>query len=129
MGHFIAGLRVFGAAAVIAGGLVLVIALSLSSPRNSAAERAAAMLEAAARGDKPAVETALASGVRVDTIEPGSGYTALMHAARLGRVDLEELLLQHGANPDAAAPGLTPLMMAVHWDNPELTELLIARGA
>src|SRR4051812_36230487 len=106
-------LRALGAAAVVPAAIALVVALLLSSAADSQRDRAVTMLEAARRGDAAEVEAALASGVPADALEAGSGFTALMHAARLGREDLANVLLERGANVDAMARGSgTPLMLA-----------------
>ena len=60
------------------------------------------------------------------------GVTPLIAAAGVGNTAVAKLLLGHGANADAHAPGpgqktATPLMGAAHNGDVELTRLLLAR--
>ena len=61
------------------------------------------------------------------------GHTALHWAARAGAHDLAELLLDHGADPNAVSlftgRGLTPLALAEKSGDKPTVELLRARGA
>jgi len=60
---------------------------------------------------------------------PG-GMTALMYAARDGRVDLARSLLDAGANVNRVeANDITPLLMAITNDHMAVARLLIERGA
>ena len=60
---------------------------------------------------------------------PG-GMTALLYAARDGRVELARMLLDAGASVNRAeANGITPLLMALTNDHMEVARLLIERGA
>jgi hypothetical protein len=60
-----------------------------------------------------------------------SGYTPLLYASRRGDVELCRLLLDHGADPNAATPSLrmTPLHRAASTGNAAVVALLLAHGA
>ena len=72
----------------------------------------------------------LDAGVDPNSANPG-GETALMTAARIGKVDAVKLLLDRGANVNAkdAVHGQTALMWAVLENHADVVELLLARGA
>jgi ankyrin repeat protein len=55
--------------------------------------------QAAAKGDKRAVELLLAKGINPNPLD-GDGNSPLDWAASRGRKDIAELLLAHGANPN-----------------------------
>ena len=64
-------------------------------------------------GDLTLTALLLEAGAHVDAIEGGTGNTALMLAANLGRVAIVELLLQAGANASLrAADGWTAAQAA-----------------
>lgn len=54
-------------------------------------------------------------------------YTHLMHACRLGFVEIAEMLLRHGAktDPQAGLMAKTPLMFAAESGHPEMVDLLL----
>ena len=73
-----------------------------------------------------AVQLLLESGAEVDTVALNSGCTSLHYAASLGHVDLCELLIRYGADPDAQTAKLgTPLHLAVSRGYPEVVALLL----
>ena len=58
------------------------------------------------------------------------GWTALMHAARVGQDELVTLLLKHGADIDARSDdGLTALMRAVVKGHEGVVRILLKHGA
>ena len=78
----------------------------------------------------------LAAGANLDAVDDETGMKPLLVAAgRLGSdelpyTDVARLLLEHGADPNAAdAQVTTALEMAVGNEDPELVGLLLARGA
>lgn len=70
----------------------------------------------------------LRSGARVN-LRCVHERTALHEAARLGRKDLVQLLLDSGADPDPRSGyGLTPLALAAQMGHTEIMELLLQKG-
>jgi ankyrin repeat protein len=80
--------------------------------------------------DVQAVERLLAAGVDIDAEEP-SGGTLLHCAASRGDLPWARLLLDHGANPNAAAATLddTPLSRARLGGHAEVVNYILAHGA
>ena len=70
-----------------------------------------AMHFAARVGDLETVKLLLAAGVNVNLLTEPGGYTPLLVAAMRAQVDLAVYLLEHGADPNIDAAGMTPL----HW--------------
>jgi ankyrin repeat protein len=61
---------------------------------------------------------------------PRGGLTALLHAAREDSLESAAILLDHGADPNAADPrGLSALRVAITNNNLDLAALLLERGA
>jgi uncharacterized protein len=59
-----------------------------------------------------------------------SDDTPLVYAALSGRRDVAALLLNHGANPNAASlAGVTPLIGAAHSGSVDTVRLLLQHGA
>mgnify|MGYP000235762533 FL=1 len=77
------------------------------------------------------VQLQLAAGADVNE-ENSIGYTPLHYAAGVGRIDIVELLIEHGANinaTDSSNKGATPLDYA-HWKGQmEVVEVLKAHNA
>jgi ankyrin repeat protein len=99
---------------------------------------ASQLLEAARKGDAPAVARLLAVGVdpnaSVPGREPSAGKvvqtTALAVAAGCGWLEAARLLLDGGADPSRAnGDGGTPLMAAAGGGQLEVLRLLLERGA
>ena len=87
-------------------------------------------------GNLPTIALLLSTGAPVDgeyyrpEPAPGRYTTALVDAVRQGRLDVVGLLLERGADANAAPDfGSTPLREAVVAGNLELVRLLLARGA
>ncbi|MGD9539154.1 MAG: ankyrin repeat domain-containing protein [Alphaproteobacteria bacterium] len=88
-------------------------------------------LAAKKHGGAPMVTLLLERGAAVDGTDP-IGRTALMRAAVHGWLDIVEVLLAHGADPNAATPGtppITPLLLARQGGHDEVAARLIAAGA
>jgi len=88
------------------------------------------LADAAQRGDRAAVKALLQQ--HADANAPaGDGSTALHWAALQDDVELAELLLKAGANPNAATRNgaLTPLFMACRNGSAPLISALLAAGA
>jgi ankyrin repeat protein len=86
------------------------------------------LLFAARLGDLDSARLLLAAGAYVDVATPG-GTTALVVAAHSGHGALAALLLDHGADPNAADAGYTALHAAVLRDDLNLVKALLANGA
>ena len=85
-----------------------------------------AMMVAAYKKNKPAVQALLAKGSEVNR----PGWTALHYAAAAGDNDIVSLLLENSAYIDAESPNkTTPLMMAVWGGHIMTVKLLLDEGA
>jgi ankyrin repeat protein len=88
-----------------------------------------ALMMAAYKRNRPAVEALLAKGAKVN--QPG--WTALHYAAASGDDAIVRLLLARGAQVDALSPlksgAYTPMMMAAREGHDATALLLIAHGA
>ena len=86
--------------------------------------------EAAYDGNIEAVKQHLAAGTDVDKKGSQLGSTALHQAARKGRKEVANLLINKGADVNAATDyGVTPLHTSAGSGHKEIAELLIAKGA
>jgi len=88
-----------------------------------------ALMMAAFKSNRPAVEALLARGAAVNR----PGWTALHYAASAGDNDIAGLLIKRGANIDAVSPkasgSFTPLMMAAREGKEETALYLLRQGA
>ena len=88
-----------------------------------------ALMMAAFKGNRAAIEALLAKGAKVN--QPG--WTALHYAAAGGDNEIVALLLKHGAKIDAVSPlksgAYTPLMMAAREGKDDTALLLMQHGA
>ena len=86
--------------------------------------------DAAMRGDAEEVHALLRAGADVNAAQ-GDGMTALHWAAENGRIELAEVLVFAGANPEAATRlgGFTPLMVASRAGHAGIVRLLADAGA
>lgn len=88
-----------------------------------------ALMMAAFKRNKPAVQALLAKGAAVNR----SGWTPLHYAAAAGDAEIAQLLIERGARLDPASPrasgAYTPLMMAAREGQEATALLLLRRGA
>ena len=81
-------------------------------------------------GNLEMVTALLEAGADPNAVDPHYGRTALHVAAVGGFRDIADLLLDHGASPDARdAGGHTPLWLATHYDNDGVARPLREPGA
>ncbi len=87
------------------------------------------LILSADRGDTIGVWAALVAGASPDSNDR-SGHTALIFAARDGRLDIAELLLGYGATVDwQDGEKVTPLILAATMNHPDMVTLLLDHGA
>ena len=86
------------------------------------------LLFAAQQGDAESARLLLAAGANVNDVAP-IGWSAVAVAAFKNQVEVGKLLLDEGADPDAAGAGFTALHAAVLRGNLALVEALLAHGA
>jgi hypothetical protein len=113
-------------------------AQSAASPRQSVApaapparlaDSAAEVRRAAEIGAVPELQTLLDRQGDIDARDD-SGRTALMLATLSGQARTVDMLLAHGADPNAAdAQGVTPLQAAIAGDRPAIAAALRRAGA
>jgi hypothetical protein len=100
--------------------------ISITAPGEGASN----IWAAARAGDLGAIERHLASGVAVDALDPERGGTPLLWAAVTGRAETIELLINHGADVNAAGQdGGTALHGAAFLGHEKAVEVLIRGGA
>jgi ankyrin repeat protein len=87
-----------------------------------------ALMFAARAGDAPSATLLIAAGAHVDD-EDAWGVSATAMAAHAGHRDLVVLLLDHGANPNAARAGFSPLHAAIMRRDDAMVRALLAHGA
>ena len=100
-----------------------------TAPPARLADSAAEVRRAAEIGAVPELQTLLGQQGDIDARDE-SGRTALMLATLSGQVRAVDLLLAHGADPNAAdAQGVTPLQAAIAGDRPAIAAALRRAGA
>ncbi|KAF4523008.1 hypothetical protein B566_EDAN007438 [Ephemera danica] len=76
------------------------------------------------------VRMLLDSGADPNVRDTKFRFSALHYAAQNGNIEIAELLLNKGANIEAAnIGGATPLLTAIWWDRQNFVEFLLNRGA
>ena len=100
-----------------------------TAPPARLADSAAEVRRAAEIGAVPELQTLLGQQGDIDARDE-SGRTALMLATLSGQARAVDLLLAHGADPNAAdAQGVTPLQAAIAGDRPAIAAALRHAGA
>ena len=121
---------------LVGPGVLLLVALpatilsSFAEVSNGAVMALEEALYAAAYyGDSAAASEALERGARVSWRHPQGGASALLVACELGYDAVVAILLQAGADANAARDdGAAPLRVAVTNDRHEVVRLLLAAG-
>ena len=94
------------------------------------AEGTTTIWAAASAGDLGAIKRHLASGAKVDGLDPERGGTPLLWAAVTGKAEAIELLIQRGANVNAVdRDGGTALHAAAFLGHEKAVETLLQNGA
>jgi hypothetical protein len=100
-----------------------------AAPPARLADSAAEVRRAAEIGAVPELQTLLGQQGDIDARDE-SGRTALMLATLHGQARAVDVLLAHGADPNAAdAQGVTPLQAAIAGDRPAIAAALRRAGA
>jgi ankyrin repeat protein len=86
------------------------------------------LMFAARAGDLASARLLIAAGANVDD-QDAWGVSATALAAHAGHGELVELLLEHGADPDASAAGFSALHAAIMHRDERMIAALLARGA
>jgi hypothetical protein len=88
-----------------------------------------ALAIAVSKNDLGAIKEILASGAKVNARRPESGATPLSDAALLGHLEVARLLIERGANVNAAnRDGNTPLHVSAFMCRAEIVQLLLDHG-
>ena len=90
-----------------------------------------ALMHAVDTGCEPIITKLVNSGAIVDfdASENGTGFTALHYAITRLNPSMADTLLSHGADIELPYNGYTPLQCAARLKSPDLTAVLIRRGA
>lgn len=126
-----------GAIAVLQKPLTVDAITAFLQPRNrkfsdpcSVSSLSKTELQAAVhRLDLPEARLLLESSKVSDQVDEENGNSLLHVAAKLGNVEMMQLLLDHGADPNAVSKkGYTPLHVAAWSGHVDCVELLLAQG-
>lgn len=109
--------------------LLAIPALLVMEVRAYAVSAGEALIAATLAGDRSRVEALLDAGAPVDAVDDADN-TALIFAARDGRLDIAALLIGRGARIDRQDDEkVTPLIIAAFRGHHAIVELLLSRGA
>ncbi|KAL1775371.1 2-5A-dependent ribonuclease isoform X1 [Sigmodon hispidus] len=88
------------------------------------------LIEAVKTAHVDRIQQLLESGADANVCEDTGGWTPLHNAVQLGRVDIVELLLHHGADPhQRKRNGATPFITAGIYGDVRLLQIFLDRGA
>ncbi len=105
------------------------VALAMLAALPALAASGEALIDAARTDDQAAVAAVLRQGVDVNAQEE-DGTTSLAWAANHSNLEIAELLLNKGANPDLTnAMGIGPLSLAIANGSTAMVKLLLSKGA
>lgn len=125
--------------ALLTTGLMLAVGQVLADTQHDARTQLEAMrlevsaerlVQYAAQGDASVVQLLLQAGIKATDADPVRHVTALHNAAAQGHVGLVKLLMERGADVNAADwQGITPLIAASFYGRVEAMRMLLAQGA
>ena len=100
------------------------------NPDAADASATTALIWAARAGAGAAMTALVDAGANVNHRDSRFRWTVLLHAIHKQQPAAVRLLLERGADPNAATPGgVTPLLMAADDPDPTIVQLLLAHGA
>lgn len=109
--------------------LLLALAISSVATTGQAATADTRLVQAARKGDLPAVRTLIRQRVDVNAAE-GDGATALLWAAYRSNVEMARALIAAGANVNAANRfAVTPILQASRIGAAAIVDALLKAGA
>jgi hypothetical protein len=115
----------------LASSIPCVLSLRADARVKEKEKRDMELMVAVSAGDAARVKSLIEAGADVELRDNG-GWTPLISAARRGHVQVVEVLLEHGANPNVSESdnmAMTPLTWAVSDDDPRMVQALLAHGA
>jgi len=98
-------------------------------PAGDPALRGAQVFQAATAGDLATVKALILETPKFVNSKDSDGNSLLHVAAANGNKELTDLLLEDGADVNAVALSLTPLIVAVRHQHADIAEALLAHGA
>ncbi|XP_057626245.1 2-5A-dependent ribonuclease [Chionomys nivalis] len=101
-----------------------------SSSQRTTDEDSLLLIKAAKEGNVDRIQRLLDRGADVNVCEDIGGWTPLHNAAQLGRVDIVDVLLRHGADPHRKKKnGATPFIIAGIHGDVTLLQRFLSEGA
>jgi ankyrin repeat protein len=111
------------------GAIAAFVAIATLCNRPNHAELTRTIHQAAQRGNRSLLESAIESGASVNAVDE-QGITPLIQAARAGRTAIVEELIEKGADVNFISPTFgTALMQAALYERDETAAALLAHGA